>query len=55
MKEQRDDPFEKARESKATWGQIVIVNMCMFALGLFNLCTAGLAYNLEFYEEFDRR
>lgn len=31
MREVETNPFEQARESKATWGQIVIINMCMFA------------------------
>jgi hypothetical protein len=53
MKEDISDPFEKARESKATNGQIITINMCMCALGLFGLCMAWISHSLEYFEDFD--
>jgi hypothetical protein len=53
FKEDLSDPLEKALESKATWGQMLIINKCMFALGLFGLAISSVSYQLEFYEEYD--
>ena len=49
------DPFEKARESSATLGQIRVVNTCMFSLGLFSVLLSILCYSFEYQEMYDRR
>ena len=48
------DPFENARESKATFGQVRLLNTAMAIMGLFGVGTSVLAYNREFSENLDR-
>ena len=55
MKDDNSDPFENALETKAITGQIVLINMCMGALGLFGLCSAFVSYQLEYEEDFGLR
>lgn len=55
FREDYSDPFEKARESKATQGQIQIINMAMFACGLFGLLLSISAYSYEYYEDYNMR
>lgn len=53
IKQDISEPFEKARESKATIGQISIINNSMIILTLFSVLIGSLAYIKEFDEKFD--
>jgi hypothetical protein len=53
LNQECDEPFENARESKATIGQIRIVNTAMFCLGLFGFANALLAYGREYDGVYD--
>ena len=55
FKKDISDPFEKAKEARATLGQINIINTCMFILGLFSLLTSGICYNFEYFEKYEQR
>ena len=53
LDEPKHDPFENARESKATHGQIRIINTAMSAMGIFGVVMSYVAYDHEFTENFD--
>ena len=52
FKEDYRDPFEMAKHSKATVGQIKTVNFSMFALSLFGLLISAEAWKKENNEDF---
>jgi hypothetical protein len=53
LNEEASDPFEKARESKATVGQVRMINSAMFILGLFSSLMGVVAYTREFEDNND--
>ena len=55
LRKDYSDPFERAKESSATLGQISVVNTCMFSLGLFSVLLSVLCYSFEYDEVYDRR
>jgi hypothetical protein len=52
FREDYSDPFEMAKHSKATVGQIKLINFSIFALCLFGLLTSARAWDKENEEDF---